>query len=67
MALRLSEKITDLVILLLLIQAMHPVIALISAVYIDSYLGSLPNNMLLGLFELFNSTLLVSGSLDPFV
>ena len=36
MALRLSEKITDLVILLLLIQAMAPIIALISAVYIDS-------------------------------
>ena len=46
---------TDLVILLLLMQAMALSIAVISAVYIDSLLGSLPNNMLLGLFEFIKS------------
>ena len=42
-------------------------IAVIPAVYIHSLLGSLPNNMLLGLFEFIKSAneypiLLVSGS-----
>ena len=51
-------------------QAMVPSIAVIPAVYIDSLLGSLPNNMLLGLFEFIKSaneysTLSISGSLDP--
>ena len=69
-AFRLSETIIDLVILLLFIQVMSLIIAVISAVYIDSLLGSLSNNMLLGLFKFLNSanayhTLLVFGFFNP--
>ena len=53
-------------------QAMVLSIAVIPAVKIDSLIGSLPNNMLLGLFKFIKSaneysTVLVSGSLDPSV